>query len=340
MYYATRSIEVIAMIEVFDQIGTPVYRELLKSDLPDNLQEFPDSYLSTVKGCEWSLSCLKLEGIYDFGWYVHQKKDPRRLSAPSLRALNHVATLKEQLELLLKSMRQESNYHSNGIHYGDTELRVIFPNPGSISEMETRVCEWGRVFDVMRLVQNSVGHWWRPRQIGFIAAGQPCADALTYLGNTQVFGSQNATWITIESDLLATRAQPVDLPSSMEGAGCGGTADLWDDDLVAPLKATLRPYFASGRPSIKFAAELAGTSARTLQRRLNKMGLSYSQLLDQCVFETASSLLKDPANNVTDVALSLGYEDASHFSRSFRRISGVSPSQFRAVQLASGSPAV
>ena len=44
----------------------------------------------------------------------------------------------------------------------------------------------------------------------------------------------------------------------------------------------------------------------------------------------ACELLHDPALNMTDIALSLGYASHSHFCTSFRRLRGVSPSAYRA----------
>ncbi len=91
----------------------------------------------------------------------------------------------------------------------------------------------------------------------------------------------------------------------------------------------LRSYLKDGYPPIGLAAELARTSVRSLQRELAQSGVSYSDLVQHVRFEQATRLLAQDRTKVIDVALSLGYEDASHFSRAFKRITGVSPRQFR-----------
>ena len=41
-------------------------------------------------------------------------------------------------------------------------------------------------------------------------------------------------------------------------------------------------------------------------------------------------MLADNQLSITQIALELGYSDAANFTRAFRKISGVSPSQWRA----------
>jgi len=80
---------------------------------------------------------------------------------------------------------------------------------------------------------------------------------------------------------------------------------------------------------IERAAELAGTSKRTLQRRFAESGTRYSDLLDQARFHAAKRLLRDPDMTVTAIAFRLGYSDSANFARAFRRIAGSSPSAYR-----------
>ena len=51
--------------------------------------------------------------------------------------------------------------------------------------------------------------------------------------------------------------------------------------------------------------------------------------LDTVRCEHASRLLQDTDCRIIDVAFSSGYTDPAHFSRAFRRMTGVTPRQFR-----------
>ena len=66
-----------------------------------------------------------------------------------------------------------------------------------------------------------------------------------------------------------------------------------------------------------------------MQRKLKSCGLTYTELVDKAHFDAARILLQDHDMNVTDIAHALNFDDASHFSRSFRRVAGVSPREFR-----------
>jgi AraC-like DNA-binding protein len=68
---------------------------------------------------------------------------------------------------------------------------------------------------------------------------------------------------------------------------------------------------------------------RTLQRHLANSGTTFSQLLDQMRIETAMVLLEDADLKLSDVARELDYSERAHFSRAFKRITGVTPRQYR-----------
>ena len=57
--------------------------------------------------------------------------------------------------------------------------------------------------------------------------------------------------------------------------------------------------------------------------------MSYERLVVQSRFATATQLLQNTDVTVLDVALDAGYSDHAHFTRAFRRWTGMSPSEFR-----------
>jgi AraC-like DNA-binding protein len=70
-------------------------------------------------------------------------------------------------------------------------------------------------------------------------------------------------------------------------------------------------------------------SVRTLQRRLAKEGLTYSQLITRIRYNRAVQLLQDSSLKIIEISEELGYEDHAHFTRAFKRWTGLSPREFR-----------
>jgi len=106
-----------------------------------------------------------------------------------------------------------------------------------------------------------------------------------------------------------------------------GLGEAWD--FVTALRAIIRPYLSQGHPHMALVAEIAGMSERTLQRRLAQSGSTYSQIVQEARFSIASELLADPRLNITDIAFAAGYVNAPHFHRAFKRLTGMTPRDYR-----------
>lgn len=100
-------------------------------------------------------------------------------------------------------------------------------------------------------------------------------------------------------------------------------------DFCGSLRQVIGSLLPSGNPSLAAAADAAGFSLRTLQRRLNEAGCSYSQLLEEARHQAALRLLGDRSVKIVDVAFELGYADPANFTRAFRRWTGTSPRSAR-----------
>ncbi len=76
------------------------------------------------------------------------------------------------------------------------------------------------------------------------------------------------------------------------------------------------------------AAKL-GLSERTLSRRLSERGVRFDALRRELQYERARELLTTTALGVAEVAHSVGFENASNFTRAFVRWNGSTPTAFR-----------
>lgn len=99
--------------------------------------------------------------------------------------------------------------------------------------------------------------------------------------------------------------------------------------LPLAVRRVLRKQLLLGTCSIDAVAAQFRMHRRTLDRRLQRHGVLYSDLLDAVKYEVACQLLRDTGLQVQQIAESLRYSNAANFSTAFRRWAGVTPTDFR-----------
>jgi AraC-like DNA-binding protein len=82
-------------------------------------------------------------------------------------------------------------------------------------------------------------------------------------------------------------------------------------------------------PALPAVVSALHLTQRTLQRRLDEEGTSYSALLAEVRLERATELMRRSGLQNDEIARALGFDDASAFSRAFKSWTGVSPRQYR-----------
>lgn len=81
--------------------------------------------------------------------------------------------------------------------------------------------------------------------------------------------------------------------------------------------------------SIEEMAKQLSMSKSTLIRKLHQEGTSYKHIIEALKRRYASRLLIQTNQKLDVIAIQLGYEDVSNFSRTFKRWFGISPGHYR-----------
>ncbi len=103
-----------------------------------------------------------------------------------------------------------------------------------------------------------------------------------------------------------------------------------DEDFTGQVRGVLRTALLCGHGSVAQVAAILGMHPRTLSRRLHALETGFQELIDEARFGIARQMLEHTAIDVSEIAASLDYSDASAFTRSFRRWSGTTPALWRA----------
>ena len=89
------------------------------------------------------------------------------------------------------------------------------------------------------------------------------------------------------------------------------------------------PLLPHAEVRIGEVARRLGLSQRTLARRLNEEGLTFSALLGRLRHDLADRYLADGDTSISQIAWLLGYQEVSAFSKAYKRWTGKAPRAMR-----------
>lgn len=106
--------------------------------------------------------------------------------------------------------------------------------------------------------------------------------------------------------------------------------------VVKRFERELKQYYSNGRdealqmPSVSMFAEQANLSPGYFGELVKReTGLTAKDIITNHLVLIAKHRLASTTANVAEIAYSLGFEYPAHFTRLFKRVTGISPSQFR-----------
>ena len=98
---------------------------------------------------------------------------------------------------------------------------------------------------------------------------------------------------------------------------------------VEQVEASVRRTLSAGCCSVDRCAAELGTSTRTLQKRLTRMGVKFLDIVQAERIKLARHALLWSDCTLDEIAFRLGYSEQTSFGRAFKRATGVTPKAFR-----------
>lgn len=321
-------------VDLFHQVGIPVERALARSKLPGSIAETPDAYVSLPLGLSWMARTGRDLAPMELGFFASRNFSIRALSARVRAYLFSAGSGLERIERALRLAALEDSALTAAIRREDERLRLIIDMPRIARHPHACLVEWVNIQALIAIVRSVAGEAWLPSEITFVCRRPIPTVALEAFDTASTRVGQPCTSIVVDAATLAGPCPAPAFPAPVCGEGFEDTmGEGWS--LPAALRSVIQPYLTDHGMSVAWAAEMAGLSPRTLQRRLRQSGTSYSELVQQARFELAHRWLSDAALPVGEVAAMAGYENPQHFSRAFRKRTGLSPAAYRTQNQAS-----
>jgi AraC-like DNA-binding protein len=274
----------------------------------------------TVAGRLWE-EAARTEDASGLGLAVAQRLESQLTSSPLLALARRSHTLGAALEV---GTRLGSRFNT-GQHFwlskrGD-ELALCCGYTPVLQRGRRQVSDYV-LGQMISLVRAGAGPGWRPSEVHCEGDPPPHAEELAALASRSTHFGASCTAIVLPRRALALRMPPVGRDEVSEDP-------LPDAGFEGSVRQTVDALLRLGSLHLAAAAEAAGMSARSFQRRLAETGASFGQIVDAARFEAARSMLADPAVKVIEVSAQLGYNDSANFTRAFRRWTGLPPQEFR-----------
>jgi AraC-like DNA-binding protein len=181
----------------------------------------------------------------------------------------------------------------------------------------------------MGTLRGFLGAGWTPSELALHAVHAECPAALEPLAGGRTMTGQSHTSFLIPRNILETPIARERRAAGDPERPFGLPAPELPQDFISSVHRLAESLLAMGDCRIECAAEAAGVSVRTFQRRLADSGMTYRGIVNAVRMEFASRWLASTEKPVLEIALDLGYEEASNFTRAFRLRTGVSPQQYR-----------
>ncbi len=102
-----------------------------------------------------------------------------------------------------------------------------------------------------------------------------------------------------------------------------------EDAFLEKLHAAFASAAELSTAGLDDVAERLAMSRRSVQREMQRLGISWREYKQLRKLRLAMDLLRNPGNRVATVAERAGYGSAAHFSKIFKQHTGMSPSEWR-----------
>jgi len=326
----TRARHAANFVIALKQKGAPVERYLSRSHLPVELQKstFGNNMISAVSMLDFADKAALGTGILDLGYWAGTV--PIEEYGEFGRYVAQASSLYDAIQTFCGEVRGECSAADYYLAQ-NKETAWFCHGPVGDTPFGLQQHELYALTIMRQVIQLALGSDWHPGRIRLQATNESALSGNDLLLSTNIEFGAPVTAIEVPIKHLATPLLgSVKTIFSSKEAKLDESSIMQSNDPLVALHKLISSYIQqSKQPTIEIAAEMIGVNKRTLQRFLSSKAMTYSSLVDQVRFNLALPLLKDESVTITEISYELGYSNVAHFSRAFRRITGMPPKAYR-----------
>jgi len=310
--------------------GADVDRVLGTCHINPELLQQPTMSLELTNYCKVLEEAARQSACDNFGLLYGRQFKPQ-----SLGLIGYIGLCSDTAERALQNVVNAFPFHQHntltrlvdkGDHYRlDYQVR----HGGILSKRQDAELTLGMILNLLR---HALGKSWSPREVHFEHPRPEQWHEHCKIFDAPVYFDQpyNSMLIVKSSLQRAMPERDATLLMVMQDAIRRlNTESLSPQSLVDSARSRVRQALLQGEPVLDELADKMGMSPASLQRRLREQNLTFTTLVDKVRCEMATHYLQQQQLPISEMALLLGYSEASAFSRAFRRWFGVSPRQWR-----------
>lgn len=315
-------------LEVSRHLGLNPHALLAQVGLSASLLDDPNQRIAVSSVVTLLEESARVSGCETFGLRMAELRQLSDFGEISL-LLSHQRTLRDALQVIVQYRHLLND--ALAIHIEEAGKTVIIRE-----EVVTEQPHHGRqstelaIGVMLRLCAALLGAHWHPVSANFThAAPADLAIHRRIFGCKLVFGSEFNGIVCPATDLdtanpLANQAMARLAQRYLDTLQAGGKLSL-----ELEMRKTIYLLLPMGRATIEQVAQTQGMNVRTLQRRLEECGVTFSDLINGVRRDLVVRYLENPNYSLGRIADMLGYSMPSSFTRWFISQFGVPPATWR-----------
>lgn len=314
-----------AFAKTLDQLGVPTDRLLRTHRLSPELVNNQDGLITAYQLWTFAGDAAQREGLAELGMLAGQV--PVVEHGDFGKMVYQALTLNDAILTFCHNAKIEYSRADFYLKMDDEQAWFCRGPIDGDDAMQRQQVELYVLIMMIDTIRLGAGHKWQPTTL--------------YLQNDDAKGLADVPLFRHANTRFGCKATAIGFPLELLGKPLQGDIAAFtkpenepeditqDPDFGNSLRRVLKNYMPFTPLSLDITAEIIGIPPRTLQRHLKKSGSTYQEIIEQLRYEKALPLLQDTQQNMLEIALELGYSDAAHFSRAFRRWAGMSPREYR-----------